>query len=87
MKQSLLNKNTLWSARMTSYQLINSTVQNKIDNLKNEPGVTEENVTILLHYTPATVKSAMQRIIDENPAYQFDYEHGANHLIITITRK
>ncbi|MCP1659997.1 hypothetical protein [Neisseria perflava] len=51
MKQSLLNKNTLWSARMTSYQLINSTVQNKIDNLKNEPGVTEENVTILLHYT------------------------------------
>ncbi|OOF88026.1 hypothetical protein BKG94_08475 [Rodentibacter ratti] len=72
----------------TSYQIINNVVQNKITILKEEARfLTEQNATLLVHYTKRTIDKSMKRIIAENPDYEISYQCEINAVTLHIRPK
>ena len=71
---------------LESYKLLNRAISEKIKILKDEPRVAMQNVAILLHFDQASVKRAIEQIIQENSSYNFTYQQNINSITVTIER-
>ena len=69
---------------MSAYSSLNTLIQSKIQILKEEPCLEKMEANSPIHYKKATIDTAMQKIIAENPDYDIRYIAEINCVNLVI---